>query len=218
MANAHETARHDVEEETTQKLVGWQGHLLGSVGVGVVLVGEAHDAIADETKTTVGDGDAVRVAAQVLEHPLWTAEGWLGIDDPVRLPHDADEALPSSAVRRTKHTDRRSGAFALVQTLETGEILAPKESTEGADGKQEARPACGHPAVAVQGKSTAGDDAVYVRMLGEDLSPGVQDHGDGELGTEVSVGEASQRVRGDVEEQPVEAALVDAEQRIEEVR
>jgi len=31
----------------------------------------------------VGDGDAVRIAGEIVHNMLGTAEGWLGIDDPV---------------------------------------------------------------------------------------------------------------------------------------
>ena len=31
----------------------------------------------------VGDGDAVSVAAKILQHVLGSAEGWFGIDDPM---------------------------------------------------------------------------------------------------------------------------------------
>ena len=33
----------------------------------------------------VGDGDAMGVAGQVVKNLFGTAEGWLGIDDPVLL-------------------------------------------------------------------------------------------------------------------------------------
>ena len=31
----------------------------------------------------VGDGHAMSVAAEILEHVLGTAKGWFGVDDPV---------------------------------------------------------------------------------------------------------------------------------------
>ena len=31
----------------------------------------------------VGDGDAVGIAAEILQHVLGSAEGWFGVDDPV---------------------------------------------------------------------------------------------------------------------------------------
>ena len=31
----------------------------------------------------VGDGDAVGIAAEILEYVLGSAEGWFGVDDPI---------------------------------------------------------------------------------------------------------------------------------------
>ena len=42
------------------------------------MVLEGHEAM-------VGDGDAMGVAGQVVENLFGTAEGWLGVDDPVLL-------------------------------------------------------------------------------------------------------------------------------------
>ena len=34
----------------------------------------------------VGDGDAVGIAAEILEDVLGPAEGWFGVDDPIGKP------------------------------------------------------------------------------------------------------------------------------------
>ena len=46
---------------------------------GDAIIGEGHEAV-------VGKGDAMGVAGQVVENLFGTAEGWLGVDDPVLLP------------------------------------------------------------------------------------------------------------------------------------
>ena len=59
-----------------------------------------------------------------------------------------------------------------------------------------------------------------VVVLGQRLSPGVQDHGDGGLGAEVArvERESTQGVGSDAEEQPVEQPAVHPHQRMEGVR
>ena len=42
----------------------------------------------------VGDGDAVGVSGEVLEHLLGTAERRLGVDDPLLVPQRLEPALP----------------------------------------------------------------------------------------------------------------------------
>jgi hypothetical protein len=44
----------------------------------------------------VGDGDAVGVAGQVVEHMVGSAEGWLGVDDPVLLTELAEEVAEAA--------------------------------------------------------------------------------------------------------------------------
>src|SRR5947209_2440315 len=47
-------------------------------------------------QAVVGDGDAVSVAGQIVKDVFWSAEGGLGIDDPVLLKQSAqkgDEVL-----------------------------------------------------------------------------------------------------------------------------
>ena len=40
----------------------------------------------------VGDGDAVRITGEIVQNMLGTAEGWLGIDDPI-LVEELSEKL-----------------------------------------------------------------------------------------------------------------------------
>ena len=39
--------------------------------------------ILERNQSMVGDGDAVRIAGEIVQNMLRTGEGWLGIDDPV---------------------------------------------------------------------------------------------------------------------------------------
>ena len=40
-------------------------------------------AVGQRDQSMVGDGDAMGVAAEILEHIVGAAEGWFGVDDPV---------------------------------------------------------------------------------------------------------------------------------------
>ena len=44
----------------------------------------------------VGNGDAMGVARQVVEHVFGAAEGWLGVDDPVFLAQLPEEMVECS--------------------------------------------------------------------------------------------------------------------------
>src|SRR5258706_12454042 len=48
---------------------------------------EFHLAIFDVDDPVIGNGDAVRVAADIVHHLLWPGERWLGVDDPFHISH-----------------------------------------------------------------------------------------------------------------------------------
>ena len=51
----------------------------------------------------VGDGDAMGVTSQIVQHMLGSAEGWLGVDDPVLLGEGTQKRseVPLVAERQT---------------------------------------------------------------------------------------------------------------------
>jgi hypothetical protein len=83
VANAVEAVRQGVLEEAADELIGLQCHHLGFAIVAVVFPGEADLAVRKPDQATVGDGDAVGVAAKIGEHLRGSAQRWLGKDDPL---------------------------------------------------------------------------------------------------------------------------------------
>ena len=53
--------------------------------MGIVSPAEGDAIVLEGHETMVGNGDAMGVAGQVVENLFGTAEGWLGVDDPVLL-------------------------------------------------------------------------------------------------------------------------------------
>ena len=51
--------------------------------MGRVSPAEGHLPLSECEKSAVGDADAMGVCTEVAEHLLRSAEGWLGVDDPV---------------------------------------------------------------------------------------------------------------------------------------
>jgi len=61
----------------------------------IVLPVEADAAVFERAKPVVGDGHAMGIAGQILQHALRSAEGRLGVDH----PFDAGGLLTQSAKR-----------------------------------------------------------------------------------------------------------------------
>ena len=101
MANAHEAARHDVDEKTAQEFVGLQRHDLHAVVVGVVLPTKPDATLALIDEPVIRERAAVRVPTQIVEHLRGAREGSLGIQHPVDGPQRPEEAGEGVASARS---------------------------------------------------------------------------------------------------------------------
>jgi hypothetical protein len=72
-------------QEAADELCGGNGHHLGVVGVAVVFPLEGDLALLQLQQAAIGNGHAMSVAAQILQHVLRSAEGSLGVNHPVFL-------------------------------------------------------------------------------------------------------------------------------------
>jgi len=161
----------------------------------------------------------VGVTAEVLEDLGGAGEGPLGVDDPVGLAELIEPRREGRGLgERGEGAGEAEGALG-EGAAEGVEVLAAEDLGEGADGEEEPRRR-GDPARAVGGEGAAGDDTVQVEMLGEILSPGVQDRRAAEVAAEMAgiAPEGGQGVGDGVEEQRVEDAGIALGERVERVR
>jgi hypothetical protein len=85
VTDADQSGRQHVEQEAADELDRIQGHDLGAGMVRVVFPVEADVAVFHRSKAVIGDGDAMSVASQILEHASWATEGRLDVNDPFEL-------------------------------------------------------------------------------------------------------------------------------------
>ena len=83
MSDAHETLWEQMQQEAAQELIDRKSHQPLLVAVSGVAPVESDLAIGKGNQAMVRDGYAMSVAAQILEHIVWTPEGSFGIDHPV---------------------------------------------------------------------------------------------------------------------------------------
>ena len=84
----------------------------------------------------IGDGHAMGVAAEIAQHLHRTAEGRLGINDPVVAMQAAEQF---GELLRIGESGGRAGAHELVpamETFEAGEELAAKDAAQDLTGKK----------------------------------------------------------------------------------
>ena len=66
-------------------------HLVDSGELGRACVGEGNLTAVQGFQSVIGNRDAVRVSAEIVEDALWTTEGRLGINHPFAFAHSLEE-------------------------------------------------------------------------------------------------------------------------------
>ena len=100
MTDAAEAVGQHVQEEAAQELLGIEGHDLGLVMMPVVFPAEAHPAVVKADEAVIGDGDAMGVAAEIVEDLLRPGERRLSILLVIRAP------LSSFTIRIIRSMDK----------------------------------------------------------------------------------------------------------------
>ena len=209
MAYAMESGRQDMQQKATDKLRGGQCHRLEAVLLAIVLPAEADEAVLDGQDAVVGEGHAVGVAAEVVEHTGGSVEGRLGVDDPLGLAQGPEVTVEGYGIGERSEGAGQVQAALAVGVFEPLEEEGAEAAREDADGQEEAGPA-GDPAIALRGESAAGNDAVQMGVEGKIRTPGMQDGEEADRGTKVLGvgGDLAQGAGCGAEEQGVECALV----------
>src|SRR5206468_3948130 len=132
----------------------------------------------------VGDGDAVSIAAEILQDVLGSAEGWFGVNDPVFAEERAQPGREGLGMGERCEFSRQVQLTAFKDRLQAGHELASEHAPQYGDGKEEARVGW-NPTGAIAGESTGGDDTVDMGMKLEFLVPGMKHAEKTDLGTEM---------------------------------
>jgi len=96
VADSDQALGQNVDQEAAQELICGDRHDLLLAATRIVFPAKRDSIILKRHQPMVGDGDAVRIAGEIVQNMLGTAEGWLGIDDPV-LVEELSEKLAKAA-------------------------------------------------------------------------------------------------------------------------
>jgi hypothetical protein len=83
VANTNQPLGQNVDQESTQELIGGNGHDLLLAAVRIVLPTKQDSIILESNESLVRDRDAMGVSREIMQNMFGPAEGWLGIDNPV---------------------------------------------------------------------------------------------------------------------------------------
>ena len=157
----------------------------------------------------VGDGHAMGVAAQILQHVFGAAEGAFGVDHPILAEQQSPPCSESFRLGKWSEVSMEVQLAILKSLFEAVGELAAKDSRQHHEGKKES--VLGFYPVGVIGtQPTGGNDAMHMGMQGELLTPGMQHAEETDFRTEVS-GIAShfeKSFRTDTKQQAIDEFLV----------
>ena len=140
--------RQNVEKKTADEFLRGKGHRFLLALVPIILISEAHLTAFDVQQAVVGDGDAMSVAADVIQHLLRSGEGPLGIDDPLALTDRLQITGKLAAIAKIFQRGEEA-QFAVVEcVLQTLQKQTAEQERQHAHGQEESRLA-GNPARAI---------------------------------------------------------------------
>ena len=87
--DAVEAVGQDVQQEPSDELVRGEAHEAAAAAAAIIFVGERHMIVVDGDDPRIGDRGSMRVAGEIGEHALGSAERRLGVYDKVALAQRA---------------------------------------------------------------------------------------------------------------------------------
>jgi hypothetical protein len=175
----------------------------------IVRVAEADVARVEVEQPLVGDGDAVGVAADVVEHLSRAGERPFRVDDPLGLARGVEMIGEAPGIGERLEGAGEPELASVECRLHGGQAEATEEPRQHADRQKEAR-AAGDPAAPIGRQATTGDDAMEMGMVDQRLPPGVEDGEEADLGAQMLRvgGNRAQGLGGRPEEDPVDHRLI----------
>jgi hypothetical protein len=204
-----------MKEESSDKLVGLEGHGLLTVMVGIIPPEEGNLAVLEGEEAVITDGDSMGISAEVLKDPLGAIEGRFAVDDPlfpVEMPPEGFEVCGILEMTEMGGKDQIPSSEAILEEVQE---LPSEQCRHDLHGKEEPF-AAGYPAAVVRRQTAAGDDAVEVGMVHEVLAPGMENSDHPYFGAEMFgvLGEFREGLGGRAEKQIVEHLRVQGNQGI----
>ena len=140
------------------------------VAVGGIAPAEGDVAIGESDQPAVGDGDAMGVGAEIAQHMFRSAEGRLGVDDPVVAEQYAQPCGEGAWLGKRQQVAVELELTSMEGAAKSGDELAAEDTAEHADGQEEGTPG-GDPSGVIRSEAAGGNDAVDMGMKLQSLIP-----------------------------------------------
>ncbi len=172
----------------------------------IVFVGERHGIVVDRNEPRIGDRGAMRVADDIGQYALGAAEGRLGVDDERAVPQRAHTLGERGGLGERSQVAEESEFAAAESGFQAVEEQTAEGLRQDPDGEQEVGFA-NDPSLAVEGDAAAGDETMDMRVMGQRLSPAVQDGDEADFGAETLRDERHERLGRSAHQQAIDRLL-----------
>jgi len=129
-----------MEQEAAQKLIDIQSHEPFPVAVRGIAPAEGDVAFRECDQPGVGDGDAMGVGAEIAQHMFRSAEGPLGVDDPVVAEQHSQPGGEGAWFGKVRQAAVELKLATMEGVAKSSDELAAEDAAEHADGKEEGAP------------------------------------------------------------------------------
>ncbi len=129
-----------MEQEAAQELIDGQSHEPLLVAVGGIAPSEGDVAIGESNQPAVGNGDAMSIGAEITQHMFRSAEGRLGVDDPVVAEQYSQPRAEGVWLGKSQQAAVELELTSMEGVAKSSDELAAEDTAEHADGKEEGTP------------------------------------------------------------------------------
>lgn len=137
MTNPHEPFGQDMQQESPQELCRAERDRPTPTTSGIISDTEGDLAVFALQQASVGDRHPMRVAGEILEHHLRSAERSLGIDDPLFANGALEAMLPGVVLSERSELAVQLQFSPAVCLLEQGDELAAEDAAEDTHREEE---------------------------------------------------------------------------------
>ena len=141
--------RQHMKKESSDKLVGLEGHSLLTVTVCIIPPSEGNIAVLDGEDAVITDRDPMGISAEVLEDPLGAIEGRFAIDDPLFMVEMPPEGFEVAGIHEMTDTALEYKIPRFEAMFEEVQELASEQCRHDPHGNEESF-AAGYPAAALR--------------------------------------------------------------------
>jgi len=135
VADADESLRQHVKQESSNELVSRDVHRSHLVAAGVIPPTEGNAVAIEGDESVVGDGDPMSITAEIADDLFRPAEGGLGINNPILSKQRSEEGRKVFRLRQMVDRSRAGQLFLVMSAAESGDELSTKHFGKSFDGQ-----------------------------------------------------------------------------------